>query len=76
VLEIIERMRGKKDALEKELIGSTVLTKHGGNKLYTIKGICYDETPECTFKLRKENEETTYADYFLKRYGLKAKNMR
>lgn len=68
-------MRGKRESLEKELLNMTILTKHGGNKLYTIKWICYDETPENKFYLRKEKKEVTYAQYFLEWYGLKCKNM-
>lgn len=60
VLQIIEQAKGRRDALEKELIGSTVLTKHGGNKLYTIIRICYDLTPEDKFYLFKEKKEITY----------------
>lgn len=74
MFEMIERLWGRKDQIEKELIGMTVLTKHGGNKLYTISKVCYDETPECKFYLRKEKKEITYYQYFLERYGLKCKS--
>lgn len=72
---MIEKNRGWREAIEKELIGQTVLTKHGGNKLYTIIRICYDETPEDKFYLRKEKKEVTYFQYFMERYGLKVRNL-
>jgi len=41
----------REDLIKKELIGATILTKHGGNKLYTIHDVDFNRTPNDSFHL-------------------------
>ena len=76
VYDMIMKMSSRQDLLQKELIGMTVVTKYGGNRLYTIKAIDRTLTPEDSFKLNKENRMTTYYDYYKEKYNLKASDSR
>ena len=54
----------REDLIKKELIGATILTKHGGNKLYTIHDVDFNRTPNDTFHLRLEKKDISYLEYF------------
>ena len=71
----MHRHRTRLDDLKKEVIGTTVLTKHGGNRLYTVVDVKHDLTPADTFKMRGDKKEISYQEYFQTRYGLNCKDM-
>jgi len=45
---MINRLR-REDLVKKDLLGATILTKHGGNKLYTIHDVDFNLSPKNTF---------------------------
>jgi aubergine-like protein len=57
------------DNLKKEITGTTVLTDYT-NKTYTVDGIDFSKTPRSTFQVGN-GEMTSYAEYYLNKYGLK-----
>ena len=71
---MINRLR-REDLVKKDLLGATILTKHGGNKLYTIHDVDFNLSPKNTFYNWKEKKEMTYADYFKNWYSLDVKNL-
>lgn len=65
ILDIIKRIKTEerdfKTAVEKHLLGATVLTKYN-NKTYRIDEITYDVKPSDTFK--QKEKEISYIDYY------------
>lgn len=62
-----------KEALKKEIIGSTVLTGYT-NRTYQIDDIDFCMTPRSTFTVANKDTSTTYADYYELTYGIKIKD--
>lgn len=65
----------REDLIKKELIGKTILTKHGGNKLYTIQDVDFNLNPNDHFYLKTEKKDITFAEYFKSWYGLQTKDL-
>lgn len=69
ILEIMNRIRTEqrefKTAIERALLGTTVLTKYN-KKTYRIDEITYDVKPTDTFKLR--DTDVSYIDYYRVNY--------
>lgn len=69
VLDIMRRIRKEdretKTAIERALLGTTVLTKYN-NKTYRIDEITYDVKPVDTFKVREQ--DVSYIAYYKVNY--------
>ena len=57
-----------KEAAEKALLGSSVITKYN-NKNYKIDGIDFNDSPKGTF-LKQTGQEMSYMDYYKQNYGV------
>lgn len=60
--------RNYQDSFKREVIGSTVMTTYGNNKMYMINDVDFSINPESTFPTK--NGPITFVQYFKDRYNI------
>ncbi|KAE8628028.1 hypothetical protein XENTR_v10007275 [Xenopus tropicalis] len=77
VMTKLYRMHGDRDfadAVTKELLGQIVLTKYN-NKTYRIDEICWNMTPQSTFK-KSDGSDISFVDYYRMQYNKEIRDLR
>lgn len=62
-----------KEALKKEIIGTTVLTEYT-NRTYQIDDLDFCMNPRSTFTVANKDSSMSYADYYKNTYGIEIKD--
>lgn len=60
---------GKKDAIEEELVGYSVMASYSNKRNYIVTGIDFKKNPKSTFDC--QGQQMTYIDYYKKKYNIK-----
>lgn len=71
--DCIKNYRDYKEAFSKIIIGTTVLTDYS-NKTYRVDDIDWEQSPNSVFTVKEGT--VTYADYYLKRYQIRIRDLR
>lgn len=64
--------QGYKKCFHEDVVGKIVLTSYN-NKTYRVDDVSWSDTPTSTFKMR--DTETSYVDYYYKKYQVKIKDL-
>jgi len=65
---------GKRDQIEKALIGTIVMTEYNKASTYKVETIDFDKNPLTTFTL-SSGEEISFKDYYLRFYNIEIKEV-
>ncbi|KAL4436259.1 hypothetical protein ABPG74_015850 [Tetrahymena malaccensis] len=57
------------------IAGQSVITKYNNYRAYIIDRVDFSKNPSSTFLYNKTNQQISYAQYYLQRYGVKISNM-
>lgn len=71
---LLEEITGRSKDEVNALVGSTVITRYGRIKTYTIQKIDFNLTPKSTFYSDKRAGQISFMDYYQEAYGLKIKD--
>jgi len=72
IIKDVMKKGGKRDQIEKALIGTIVMTEYNKASTYKVETIDFDKNPLTTFTL-SSGEEISFKDYYLRFYNIEIK---
>lgn len=74
-LDIISDCQGNKNYINEALVGNSVFTTYGNNKIYSINEVIYNKSPE-TLVFEHQGKNKNLLQYYKERYGVEIKDKR